>query len=314
MNKTTSAGMSPTMKEYYDKKLLERMLPRLCFVKHGQKKPLPKGNGKTIEFRKFNSLALATTPLTEGEPPAGKDLSMTKITATVSQYGDYVSVSDVLDQTAYDPVIAETVEILGEQAGETLDVITQNILLDTTSEYNVGGGLDVDAITATNILTSEDLLKIRTIFKRNNVKPFEGKYYLMFCSPEQLADIMRDSLWLEVSKYSASKKIFDGEIGEMRGFRFIDTSLVEPIANTGGIDVFSGLALGQHAYGIVDPDGGKAGSAKPKTIMKIADDNDDDRSDPLNQFSTIGWKAMFTAVILYELALIRVNSAATEIA
>lgn len=311
MNTTTSSGIAPEIKTFYDRTLLERMLPNLPFLKYGQKRPIPKGNGKTIEFRKFNSLEPATTPLTEGVPPTAKDLSVTAITATVKQYGDYVEVTDVLETTAYDPIITETVELEGEQAGETLNIVVRDELLDTTSEFNVGGGVDEDAITADDKLTADDVLKIQTIFRRNNIKPISNGYYLMFLAPEQAADIMRDPLWRDVSKYANdAKNIEEGEIGRLYKFKFIDTSLVEAKANSSSVDIYSGLAMGKNAYGIVDIENG----SKPKTIIKIGKEDDGDKSDPLNQKSTIGWKALLTAVRLNELALMRVNSAATDIA
>lgn len=311
MNTTASSGIAPEIKTFYDRTLLERMLPNLPFLKYGQKRPIPKGNGKTIEFRKFNSLEPAITPLTEGVPPTAKDLSVTAITATVKQYGDYVEVTDVLETTAYDPIITETVELEGEQAGETLNIVVRDELLDTTSVFNVGGGVDENAITADNILTADDVLKIQTIFRRNNIKPISNGYYLMFLAPEQAADIMRDPLWRDVSKYANdAKNIEEGEIGRLYKFKFIDTSLVEAKANASSVDIYSGLAMGKNAYGIVDIENG----SKPKTIIKIGKEDDGDKSDPLNQKSTIGWKALLTAVRLNELALMRVNSAATDIA
>lgn len=311
MNTTASSGIAPEIKTFYDRTLLERMLPNLPFLKYGQKRPIPKGNGKTIEFRKFNSLEPAITPLTEGVPPTAKDLSVTAITATVKQYGDYVEVTDVLETTAYDPIITETVELEGEQAGETLNIVVRDELLDTTSVFNVGGGVDEDAITADNVLTADDVLKIQTIFRRNNIKPISNGYYLMFLAPEQAADIMRDPLWRDVSKYANdAKNIEEGEIGRLYKFKFIDTSLVEAKANASSVDIYSGLAMGKNAYGIVDIENG----SKPKTIIKIGKEDDGDKSDPLNQKSTIGWKALLTAVRLNELALMRVNSAATDIA
>lgn len=310
-NTTASAAIAPEIKTYYDRVLLERMKPNLPFLKYGQKRAIPKGNGKTIEFRKFNSLKPATTPLTEGVPPTAKDLSVTAITASVKQYGDYVEVTDVLETTAYDPIITETVELEGEQAGETLNIVVRDELLNTTSVYNAGGGVDEDAITADNVLTADDVLKIQTIFRRNNIKPISGGYYLMFLAPEQAADIMRDPLWRDVSKYANdAKNIEDGEIGRLYKFKFIDTSLVEATPNASDVDIYSGLAMGKNAYGIVDIENG----SKPKTIIKIGKEDDGDKSDPLNQKSTIGWKALLTAVRLNELALMRVNSAATEIA
>ena len=310
MNTTTSAGLSAEMKTYYDRTLLERMTANMPFIKYGQKRPIPKNNGKTIQFRKFNSLEPAITPLTEGQPPVAKDLSVTEITKTIKQYGDVVEVTDVLELTAIDPIISETVEVEGEQAGETLNIVTKNELLNTTSVYNVGGGVDENAITASNVLTADDVLKVQTILKRSNIKPVSGRYYLWFLSPEQAADIMRDPLWRDVSKYgNDAKGIEEGEIGRLYSFKFIDTSLIDPVENTAGVDVHSGLAFGKNAYGITDIENG----SKPKTIIKPCKDDDSDKSDPLNQKSTIGWKALFTPVILNALGLIRVNSAVTPI-
>ena len=133
----------------------------------------------------------------------------------------------------------------------------------------------------------------------------------MFLAPEQMADIMRDPLWQAVSQYANNaKNIEEGEVGRIHKFKFIDTTLIDPEENASSVEIYSGLAMGKNAYGIVDIENG----SKPKTIIKIADDDNSDRSDPLNQKSTIGWKALMTAVRLNELALMRINSAATSIA
>ena len=265
---------------------------------------------KTIEFRKFNSLSPATTALTEGVPPTPTKLSVSNITATVDQYGDYVEVTDVLDATAIDPIISETVELQGEQAAETIERVVKDILMDTTSVYNVGGGLNEDAIIATDHITGNDILNLQTILKRSNIKPFGDGYYKGYFAPEQIADLMRDQQWRDVSTYNNSgKNIEDGEIGRFRQFKFIDSTLVEPVENTTGINVYSGLAIGRDAYGIVDIENG----SKPKSIIKLAKDDSSDVGNPLNQISTIGWKALFTAVRLDDLALIRVNSSATDV-
>ena len=88
---TTQTGsgkdLSPEMKTFYDKTLLMDAKPKLVHMQFGQKRPIPKGNGKTIEFRKFSALPKATTPLTEGVTPEGYNLNGTAITATVKQSG-----------------------------------------------------------------------------------------------------------------------------------------------------------------------------------------------------------------------------------
>ena len=182
MNETmnTTTNLSTEVKEFYDRTLLERMLPNLPFLKYGQKRPIPKGNGKTIKFRKFESLAPAIEPLTEGVTPEGNSLTVTEIQASVEQYGDYITITDLLETTSLDPVITETIEILGEQAGETLNIVVRDELLNTPSDFNVGGHTTEDEITADDILTADDVLTLQTIFKANNIKPFENGYYLMF--------------------------------------------------------------------------------------------------------------------------------------
>ena len=177
LNATTSEELKAEVKDFYDRTLLERMVPNLPFLKYGQKRPIPKGNGKTIKFRKFKSLAPTTEPLTEGVTPEGNSLTVTEIEATVSQYGDYVTITDLLETTSIDPVVTETIEILGEQAGETLNIVVREELLNTPTDYNVGGHVTEDEITEDNTLTADDVLTLQTIFKVNNIKPFEN----MFC-------------------------------------------------------------------------------------------------------------------------------------
>ena len=132
MNATTSAttgnNLSPEMKTFYDKNLIRLAEPYLVHDRFGQEKPIPRGNGKTIEFRKFSKLPKALTPLTEGVAPDGQALNVTALTATVQQYGGYVKITDLLQLTAIDPIITEATELIGQQAGRTLDTITREIL------------------------------------------------------------------------------------------------------------------------------------------------------------------------------------------
>ena len=89
--------------------------PNRVYSQLAQKRNIPKNGGKTIEFRKFKPLAKATTPLTEGVTPDGQALDVTSM--TVGQYGGFVRITDLLDLTAIDPVMIETVDLIGDQAG-----------------------------------------------------------------------------------------------------------------------------------------------------------------------------------------------------
>ena len=125
---TGSSDLTPEMKVYYSDYLIDNAKPLLVHDQFGQKHPIPKNGGKTIEFRKYDPLPKALTPLTEGVTPDGRSLKVTTIEATVLQYGDYVTLSDVLLLTAIDNNLVEATELLGQQAGETLDTVTRDII------------------------------------------------------------------------------------------------------------------------------------------------------------------------------------------
>jgi N4-gp56 family major capsid protein len=302
---TLLAGLSPEMKTYYDKKLLSRLVPNFVFGQFGQKRPIPKNGGKTIEFRQFTSLAPATTPLTEGVTPAGNSLNVLAKTATVQQYGDYIEISDVLDLTAIDPVLDETAELLGEQAAETLDTIIRDILAAGTNVQYANGRTARDQIASGDNLTVDEIRKAVRTMKRNKVKPVDGGDYVAFVEPGTVYDLQSDPKWEEAAKYAGSKQIFTGEIGRLYGVRFIETPLAPKFAGqgAGGIDVYATIIIGKDAYGIVDV----AGSGSVQNIVKPH--GSAGTADPLNQRATSGWKALFTAVRLEELAILRIEHA-----
>ena len=95
------------MKTFYDMTLIDLAEPELVHAQFGQKRPIPKNGGKIIEFRQFSSLPKALTPLTEGVTPNGRNITVTAKTATVSQFGDYVTVSDMLEPVSYTHLICK---------------------------------------------------------------------------------------------------------------------------------------------------------------------------------------------------------------
>lgn len=304
----TLARLPLQNKTFYERTLLKRLTPNLVFLQHGQKKPMPKKEGDTIQFRKFNSLAVALTPLSEGVTPAGSDLTMSQITATVRQYGDFVQFSDVIDLIGIDPVLTETAEILGEQAGETIDTIVRDIVTAGTNVQYAGGRTSRATVTATDLLTGLEIRKAVRTLRRNKVKPLEGGYYVGIMGADTEFDLMNDPKWEDVSKYNGGKAIMEGEIGRIYGVRFkrADNTRVFTGAGATGTDVYTTMILGKDGYGVVDINN----SSKPEFIVK--DVGSSGTEDPLNQRSTSGWKAMLTAVRLEELAILRIEHAASK--
>lgn len=142
-NVTTQTGegqnLSPEMKVYYSDYLIDMAEPELIHDQFGQKHPIPKNGGKTIEFRRYSPLPKALTPLTEGITPDGQKLDVSTVTATVAQYGGFVELSDMLLLTAIDNNLVQATKLLGSQAGRTLDTITREVL---------NGGTNVNRLRA----------------------------------------------------------------------------------------------------------------------------------------------------------------------
>lgn len=307
---TTQPSLSPEMKTFYDKTLLDNAKPNLVHHQFGQKRPIPKGNGKTIEFRKFQTLPKALTPLTEGVTPNKGTLTVTNITATVAQYGYYVELSDVLEMTAIDNVIVETTELIGNQGGLTMDTVVRNEINSGTSvvyapKINASTGAETAVTTragldTTCVLTGKLVAKVAAMLKADNVPKIDGDYACIL-HPYSHYELTRDPEWLEAHKYTDAESIYEGEIGKLHGVRFVEST--EAQIFSGG--VFSCLFLGKDAYGVVDVEGNNM-----QVIVKPKGSGG--TTDPLDQRSTIGWKAMEVAKILYPERIIRVECCSPE--
>ncbi len=297
----TLGTLTAENKEFYERALLKRLTPNLVFTKYGQKKSAPKNEGDTVNFRRFNSLPISTTPLQEGVTPTGDDITVTTVKATVTQFGRFATITDKLDLMGIDPVVTETVQVQGEQAGMTIDTVSRNEIVNGTNVQYSGGRANTDALTAADVLTSTDVKKAVRTLRKANAKPKEGKFFIGVVDPDVAYDLMSDPLWQDVSKYNGGTAIMEGEIGKLHGVRFIETTNTNTHENAGGVMVHDTMIIGADAYGIVDI----SGSSKPEVIVKPLGSGDD----PLNQRSTCGWKCLFTAKRLQELAMVRIESA-----
>lgn len=314
MNATTSASsgnnLSAEMKEFYSKYLIENAKPKLVHDQFGQTHPIPKNGGKTVEFRKYSPLAKATTPLTEGVTPDGKPLNVTTITATVQQYGDYVLLTDMLLLTAIDNNLVQALDLLGQQAGSTLDTVTREILSGGTCvQYAEGQVTSRSALTQEMKLTVKAIKQAARFLKKQNAPTIEG-CYVAIIHPDIAYDLTEDSEWKDWNKYTTPELKWEGEIGKIDNVRFVESTEAKIFAKSGAsngsenIDVYSTLILGANAYGITSVEGGGL-----ETIVKQLGSGG--TADPLNQRATAGWKAVKTAERLVEQFMVRIETGST---
>lgn len=301
---TGTDGLSVEMKTYYSDYLIDNAKPNLVHDQFGQKHAIPKNGGKTIEFRKFTPFSKATTPLVEGVTPDGGSLSVTNLTATVHQYGYYVTISDILQLTSIDNTLVETTKLLGGQAGSTLDTITREVLNGGTSVMYSGGKEARKSLADGDKLTVDDIYRAARFLKTQNAPKISGMYVAII-HPDVAYDLMRNEEWVDVHKYSATTEIFEGEIGKIAGVRFVETTEAKIFAKGAGEkDVYSTLVLGANAYGVTEVTGGGL-----QHIVKQLGSGG--TADPLNQRATAGWKAIKTAERLVENYMIRIESVST---
>ena len=295
LNSTTT--MTPEMKTFYEKRLIDQAEPRLVHHQFADYYTLPKNGGKTIEFRKYDSLPKASTPLSEGVTPDCQALNVTTITSDLHQYGGWTPLTDVLQMTAIDNNVVQATRVLASQAGRTMDSITRDVLAGGTNvlyapKQNADG-------TETEVKSRKELDKTCTLTPKlffraaaqlgaMNADPI-GDSYIAIIHPYAAYDLKTCREFIEAHKYADPETMYRGEIGKLGNIRFGETSEAKIWKDTtcpSRLAVFGTLVLGAHAYGVTELEGGGL-----EHIVKQLGYGDD----PLNQRASVGWKGMRAA-------------------
>lgn len=218
-------------KTFFDRQLLEGARTRLVHAQYGQKRHIPPNNGKRVEFRRWNLFDIDQTmcALTEGVTPDGQTLSQSSVEAEVSQYGAYVEISDLLEQTAYEQVLSDSAELLGEQLGTVVEWITRDAMCAGNNVQRAGGKTARSELTSADTLTVDEIRRAVRTLKKAKARPFGGKdgrkqHFICICSPDATYDLQEDPLWQDVSKYAAKEQLYTGEIGMLFGVVFIEST------------------------------------------------------------------------------------------
>lgn len=321
MSTTTRTQIPAEVNNFYSRTLLMRAVPLFLHTRYGQVRDIPQNSGtSTIKFRRYGNLTAATTALTEGVTPAGSAMSVTDITATVAQYGDFVTFTDVVSYESKDAVLTEFAEVLGDQAGDTLDQLARDVMAAGTTVTYVGQS-DRASITTSNLITATEVRKAVRTLKNNKARRVTrmiaattgidttpvAPAYIAICSPDTTYDLQDETGWTPVEKYSSSMNVMEGEVGKIGDVRFIETPNAKVFSGAGAssIDVHATLIMGQEAYGI-----SRISGASLQNIVKPL--GSAGSADPLDQRGTTGWKATFVAKILNDDFMVRLEHAVTS--
>ncbi len=313
---TTRTEIPAEVNNFYNKLLLDRATPSLLHNRFADIKDLPRKAGTSVvKFRRYGVLAAATTPLTEGVTPAGKQLSTTELTATVLQYGDYITVPDLVDMTSYDPVLTSVAEdILGDQIGLTLDVLCRDIVAAGTTVQYASTATDRATIGAAMKLNRAEIKEAVRTLRGNNAKPIMrqvdpstgyntspiGRSFVGIVSEDSLYDLEDATGWKAVENYSSKKNVMEDEVGAVGNVRFIMTTNAKTFDGTLVTTVHATLILGTRAYAQT-----RISGEVLKNIVKPLGAG----QDPLNQRATSGWKITYVARILNQSWILRIEHA-----
>ena len=320
MANTTRTQIPAEVNVFYDKTLLMRAVPAFIHARWAQVRDIPRKAGTaTIKFRRYGNLSAATTALTEGVTPTGSQLSVTDITATVAQYGDFVTITDVLDYESEDPILMETAEILGDQMGDTIDQITRDILAAGTSVFYAGTGNVARADVATGDNITDVLIKKAVrLLKNNKAKKITrminadtginttpiNAAFIGLVHPNTTYDLKGVTGFVPVEKYASTKQAMSDEIGAVDEVRFVESPNAKVFtgAGTSSIDVYGTVIFGAEAYGTTRV----SGEAVKNIVKPLGSAGTDD---PLDQRATSGWKITFVAKILNNDFITRIEHA-----
>ena len=231
INYTDGAGLSPEMRTYYSDYLIDLAEPKLVHSQFGQKHPIPKNGGKTIQFRKYDNLPKLTTPLKEGVTPTGQKMNATTVETTVNQFGGFVELSDMLLLAAVDNNLVQATKLLASQAGRTIDTIVREVLNSGTNvqfadgsvsaSYLISGGSNTDS--ENNYLTVDYIKRAVRALKTQNAETIDGDYVCII-HPDAAYDLTKDDEWKYPHQYKDTGEIYSGEIGKIAGCRFVETT------------------------------------------------------------------------------------------
>ena len=339
---TLSSDLSDQYREHFENQLLTYAVQATRKAEFGQKAPLPKGVGsKQISFFKYGApdatqiadltdasgdetlTSTAYVPVdvfgtsADSDASGVRQLSLTKVTATLQQIGQVVVISDVLNNTEFLNSLAQATKANGEDAALKCDEIVRNHIMRTvaggggavnlTSHAETAGANTLFAddatklseLAATDVLNASDTLDAVTQLRINRAPEIDGGYVAV-AAPQVLRDIMRDSDWLNAATRSNVSALYNGEAGSLYGVRFVeDTNPWRTGVSDANHDTYSAsgaafgtIFLGGEAFGVP----ALSGDSPMSPSIQIVDTPD--KKDPLNQVITVGFKTMYTSKVL----------------
>ncbi|HEX7930126.1 MAG TPA: N4-gp56 family major capsid protein [Sphingomicrobium sp.] len=333
MPMTTYSDISPRTNVYAARGMLKNAQPQYVLARMGTTKPMPKNSTDTIKFRRWVPFSASTVPLVEGVTPSAQQMSKEDVSVQLRQYGNFVTVTDWIEDTHEDPVLQGAVEELGKQAGASDEQICYNAVKGGTTVAYANGSARTDVNTpvslnkirsVVNTLQRNKAMKITKVLDGSpdyNTYPVEAAY-IAVGHVDLAPDIRNIQGFTPVAEYGSRKTVSEFEIGCVEDVRFVLSADLSPFTDAGGAkagsgttmrsttgtsaDVYPIIVMGEDFFAHVPLRG--AFSLKAFIVNRKSSD-----SDPLAQRGHVGYKFAKAALILNESWGCRLEVAATSL-
>ena len=317
ITKVGTSGISDSLQTYFDKKLLEQTLKNIVLDQFAYKAPLPSKIGsKDVKFFRYpESATTDVESLTEGEAMATskyKQLSLETVSVSLSQYGQIVGISDLLSAVELFNHMEQATVQNGQDAALKVDEILRDKLgSNVTGKQKrfAGAATDWASVGGTDdAMTALDILDASTNLRSKNARTSNG-YFTAIMAPEVARDLMNYDDWLEASKYGDPDQLFRGEVGRYAGTRVVTTTnpfISKQATGQYTYDAtgakYSTFVVGDQAYGGVNL--ATMSAYAPKMMISQGPD----KSDPLAQLTTVGFKFYYGCEVLQASHLVEIYS------
>jgi N4-gp56 family major capsid protein len=272
--------------------------------------------GSSVIFTIFSELAVASTPLTETSDVDAVAMADSNVTVTLTEYGNTINTTAKLRGTSFLDVDAAAANLIGYNAGNSIDTVVREVLAGGSNVVYGGGGSSDEtsrtAIEAEDIIEANDIRKVTAALRGANVSPWSG-YYIGFIHPDVSYDLRRETgnaSWNAPHVNMDTANIYMGEIGTFESVRFIETPRTKVRANAsngagaaGNIDVYDTYIMGRQAlakaYSFVDGNGPVPSVRRGPVV------------DSLMRFNPIGWYWLGGYGLFRQASLRRIESASS---
>lgn len=314
---TTSVLLS--VQDAYDRYARFALRPMLYFDRCADVKPKAQAMpGDVVIFTLYSELAAATTALNEVTDVEVVAMDDNQVSVTLVEYGNAVATTRKLRGTSFLDVERDKANIVGWNAGLSLDTLARDVLVAGTNVNYSGTAtarneVDNGTSDATARLKASDVRLHRARLAAANVVPFEDGMYKAFAHPDTILDLRAETgadKWRDPHTYGQSQEeIWNGTIGHFEGFDFIEAPRAPIFVNAssgaggaGNIDVYASFFMGREALA-------KAWSASESAELPNVEIGP--VTDRLNRIRTLGWYWLGGYAVFRQEALRRHESSAS---